>query len=202
MSDLYYSATHSSGRVHLRKSAGRIYTHAIVTANVGGQSFAGRLDLARNALASAYDSAAWELVEAKAITKAEFTTLTKAGKQTAKAVFMGQKFSKSRDAAGAPFVCAVGRHLVAHTTRHPLNVEAYTAQLGRIQARLDAGTAYGHDAQLLESVRASLARGYAENDYQEQIDVSFHLTEQDALETIARNHRAGAWRTAELLALV
>jgi hypothetical protein len=194
MSTLHFAATHSSGRVHLRKSASRAYTHAVVGASFGSQAFCGRLDLA---LKEHSKFPSMELVEARPITKEEFAKLTKASKQSFAARFMGKRYTTTRDGAAAPYVCAVGFYSAEHTTRHPVNVAATERRIAHART-LEQDAARDERIAVMEQ---QLVNGYWDQAHSQHISVQFYDTKARAFADIDRHHRAPAFRTAELLSL-
>lgn len=132
----FYKATHSNGKVVLRDSTSKVYSHAVVFAS-GNASFAGRIDLARKHLSSCYDQAQAEVVPAVEITRAEHATILKASKQHFTFIVEGKKVARTRPVGTSPIAA--------------LLVEVYEAR--------ETGPHYLSDSATQDAVERSLRNG-------------------------------------------
>lgn len=108
--NLYFKATHSSGRVHTRATSGTPYTWACVGAGRNSATFHTRQDLAR---AEQSRRMQWdptlEVTAAVVIEKSEHTATVKASKASFKVVYLGKTYTKTCSVESTrPYVCAVG----------------------------------------------------------------------------------------------
>lgn len=114
----HYKATHSSGFVHLRKSATRAsYTHAVVGKRSGDISCSSTMGGAHKRMEelTRYGSTAgWEVVELVEIDAAEHAKILKAGVRKHKVVFMGKPYTSTTKLEREPWTHAVGYFLPEH----------------------------------------------------------------------------------------
>ncbi len=202
----YYTATHSTGTVHLRKTD-RTYTHAVVGARVGAASWAGRLDLAQKAAGGKYP-AGDEVVQVAEVTSTEFARLTKASKRHFRTTYQGKVYTKTVE-AGWPgdTLYPVGVHDVGHVEHLPVP-EGWLAnaedRLAWAQHRVthnmsDAQGDLTRAQANMKRVKAWIELGYYECPRREDVYVQWAQTKVEAEGYIARNN-AAAFRFRELLA--
>jgi len=202
----HYTATHSSGQIHLRKSD-RPYTHAAVGPRPGQANWASRRDLAAAHLGRRFANVD-EVRPVVEVTSTEFARLTKASKRHFKTTFMGKTYTHTILAGDTiDTLFPVGIDEVEHLVRHPVPEAWMTTALQSVAYAEECVAKWGekHQSYLdrakerVESVKALQAQGYHEVKHRGRTSVYWTRSESEANHTVKHGHQTAAFKFAQRL---